>query len=163
MGRKPKEIFVPNDFGTLTKEERRYRGELATILRMKIKRKEKIVQLEEEISKIDKRIDGLIKKIKTKGFEFPQFTLILQKPGRIFDKIKGRWRISYFINKKRVKIDLDTYRNVLHRMEVLNRDFDSLSRKEQKELIKKVYEKEIQIKYWENEYEKYLEGKKPKS
>ena len=64
MGRKPKHTFVPDDFGTLTKEERRYRGELATILRMRIKRKEKIVQLEEEISNIDKRMDGLIKKIK---------------------------------------------------------------------------------------------------
>jgi len=30
-------------------------------------------------------------------------------------------------------------------------------------LILKEYENEIHIKYWENEYEKYLEGKKPKS
>ena len=49
MGRKPKHTFVPNEFGTLTKEERRYRGELATTLRMKIKRKEKIKKLEESI------------------------------------------------------------------------------------------------------------------
>lgn len=170
MGRKPKHTFVPNDFGTLTKEERRYRGELATILRMRIKRKEKIKKLNEsiseiqtELSKIEKRMDGLIKKIQTKGFTFPTFKLIFQTTGSKHPEEKGRWRIEYTIDKKRVKFDLDTYLKVKEKMESLYLGFESFPSKMKDELILKVYENQIHIKYWENEYEKYLEGKKPKS
>ena len=164
MGRKPKYTFVPNEFGTLTKEERRYRGELATILRMRIKGKEKRKRLEEELSNIEKRMDNLIKRIKTNGVEFPQFTIILQKPGSKYPDVKSRYRILYTINKKRVKIDLDTYLKVKQRMDSLYPEgFESFTKEEQIDLIKIVYENDILIKYWENEYEKYLEGKKPKS
>jgi len=163
MGRKPKHTFVPDDFGTLTKEERRYRGELATILRMRIKRKEKIQQLEDEILKIEKRMDGLIKKIETKGFTFPTFKLIFQTTGSNHPPEKGRWRIEYTIDKKRVKFDLDTYLKVKEKMEKIYPGFQTFHSKKEEELILKEYENEIHIKYWENEYEKYLEGKKPKS
>ena len=170
MGRKPKHTFVPNEFGTLTKEERRYRGELATTLRMKIKRKEKIKKLEEsikniqtELSKIEKRMEGLINKMETSGFTFPIFSLIFQTTGSKHPLEKGRYRISYTINKKRVKFDLDTYINVKQRMYGIYPTFDSFKGDKKDDLILKVYQKEIHLKYWENEYEKYLEGKKQKS
>ena len=59
---------------------------------------------------------------------------------------------------------MDTYLNVKQRMDSLYPErFESLTKEEQIDLIKKVYENDILIKYWENEYKKYLEGKKPKS
>ena len=170
MGRKPKHTFVPDEFGTLTKEERRYRGELATTLRMKIKRKEKIKKLEEsikdiqtELSKIEIRMEGLINKMETSGFTFPIFSLIFQTTGSKHPLEKGRYRISYTINKKSVKFDLDTYLNVKQRMDGMYPNFDSFKGEKKDDLILEVYQKEIHLKYWENEYEKYLEGKKPKS
>jgi predicted nucleic acid-binding Zn-ribbon protein len=85
MGRKPIHTYVPNEFGTLSKEERRIRGEMSTILRMKKRREEKILKLKEEISliekdiqKVDTKFKKLIKEMNTKGFQFPKFGLILE-------------------------------------------------------------------------------------
>lgn len=129
MGRKPIHTYVPKEFGTLSKEERRIRGEMSTILRMKKRREEKIMKLKEEISliekdiqKVDTKFKQLIKEMITEGFQFPKFSLILElNQTKIIEK--GRFRVEYTINKKREKLDIGTFDYVMRRMIVVSPKF----------------------------------------
>jgi hypothetical protein len=170
MGRKPIHTYVPNEFGTLSKEERRIRGEMSTILRMKKRREEKILKLKEEISliekdiqKVDTKFKKLIKEMNTEGFQFPKFSLILEL-NQTKTIEKGRFRVEYTINKKREKLDIGTFEYVMRRMIVVSPKFKNEylehSSEVHDELIMEVFRHDIQMMYWEKEYQRFVEGKR---
>ena len=170
MGRKPIHTYVPKEFGTLSKEERRIRGEMSTILRMKKRREEKIMKLKEEISLIEKDIQKvetkfkkLIKEMNTEGFQFPKFSLILEL-NQTKTIEKGRFRVEYTINKKREKLDIGTFEYVMRRMIVVSSEFQKKylehSSEVHDEQIMKEFRNDIQMMYWEKEYQRYVEGKR---
>ena len=173
MGRKPIHTYVPKEFGTLSKEERRIRGEMSTILRMKKRREEKIMKLKEEISliekdiqKVDTKFKRLIKEMNTEGFQFPIFKVIFDSNNftKIPIKEKGRFRVEYTINKKREKLDLGTFEYVIKRMIVVSPKFKTEYLKNPSEnkhnTILMVFINDIQMMYWEKEYQRYVEGKR---
>jgi hypothetical protein len=173
MGRKPIHTYVPNEFGTLSKEERRIRGEMSTILRMKKRREEKILKLKEEISliekdiqKVDTKFKRLIKEMNTEGFQFPIFKVIFDSNNftKIPIKEKGRFRVEYTINKKREKLDIGTFEYVMRRMIVVSPKFKNEylehSSEVHDELIMEVFRHDIQMMYWEKEYQRFVEGKR---
>ena len=170
MGRKPIHTYVPKEFGTLSKEERRIRGEMSTILRMKKRREEKIMKLKEEISliekdiqKVDTKFKKLIKEMNTEGFQFPKFSLILEL-NQTKTIEKGRFRVEYTINKKREKLDIGTFEYVMRRMIVVSSQFQKKylehSSEVHDELIMEVFRNDIQMMYWEKEYQRFVEGKR---
>jgi hypothetical protein len=170
MGRKPIHTYVPKEFGTLSKEERRIRGEMSTILRMKKRREEKIMKLKEEISliekdiqKVDTKFKKLIKEMNTEGFQFPKFSLILEL-NQTKTIEKGRFRVEYTINKKREKLDIGTFDYVMRRMIVVSSEFQNEYLKHSSEVhderIMEVFRNDIQMMYWEKEYQRYVEGKR---
>jgi hypothetical protein len=170
MGRKPIHTYVPKEFGTLSKEERRIRGEMSTILRMKKRREEKILKLKEEISliekdiqKVDTKFKKLIKEMNTEGFQFPKFSLILEL-NQTKTIEKGRFRVEYTINKKREKLDIGTFEYVMRRMIVVSPKFKNEylehSSEVHDELIMEVFRHDIQMMYWEKEYQRFVEGKR---
>jgi hypothetical protein len=170
MGRKPIHTYVPKEFGILSKEERRIRGEMSTILRMKKRREEKIMKLKEEISliekdiqKVDTKFKKLIKEMNTEGFQFPKFSLILElNQTKIIEK--GRFRVEYTINKKREKLDIGTFEYVMRRMIVVSSEFQKEylknSSENKHEIILMAFINDIQMMYWEKEYQRYVEGKR---
>jgi len=170
MGRKPIHTYVPKEFGTLSKEERRIRGEMSTILRMKKRREEKIMKLKEEISliekdiqKVDTKFKRLIKEMNTEGFQFPKFSLILEL-NQTKTIEKGRFRVEYTINKKREKLDIGTFDYVMRRMIVVSPKFKTEYLKNpsenKHEIILREFINDIQMMYWEKEYQRYVEGKR---
>jgi len=170
MGRKPIHTYVPKEFGTLSKEERRIRGEMSTILRMKKRREEKIMKLKEEISLIEKDIQKvetkfkkLIKEMNTEGFQFPKFSLILEL-NQTKTIEKGRFRVEYTINKKREKLDIGTFDYVMRRMIVVSPKFKTEYLKNpsenKHEIILMEFINDIQMMYWEKEYQRFVEGKR---
>ena len=170
MGRKPIHTYVPKEFGTLSKEERRIRGEMSTILRMKKRREEKIMKLKEEISliekdiqKVDTKFKKLIKEMNTEGFQFPKFSLILEL-NQTKTIEKGRFRVEYTINKKREKLDIGTFEYVMRRMIVVSSEFQNEYLEHSSEIhdksIMEVFRQDIQMMYWEKEYQRFVEGKR---
>jgi hypothetical protein len=112
---------------------------------------------------VDTKFKKLIKEMNTEGFQFPKFSLILEL-NQTKTIEKGRFRVEYTINKKREKLDIGTFEYVMRRMIVVSPKFKNEylehSSEVHDELIMEVFRHDIQMMYWEKEYQRFVEGKR---
>jgi len=165
MGTKPTHTHIPKEFHSISLMEKRLRGELTTIIRMKQRREQKINNLKKsidslktELNQLDIRLKEFSQKIEESvDSEFPKFDLYHQKGKK---DSEDRFRIHYTIQRRREKIELGNYNTINEKMKELYPQFGdketSLLKKD--EIILKEYQNEIRMKYWEREYKRWVEG-----
>lgn len=166
MGTKPTHTYIPNEFHSISLMEKRLRGELSTIIRMKQRREQKLKNLKRftddlrtELKQLDIRLKEFSHKIKGGGdFEFPKFGIHYQQ-GKTENE--DRYRIHYTIQRRREKIELGNSKSIEEHMEKVYSDFSKLQLSERDDLILREYQNEIQMKYWEREYKRWVEGCSP--
>ena len=72
--------------------------------------------------------------------------------------------VEYTINKKREKLDIGTFEYVMRRMIVVSPKFKNEYLEHSSEIhdksIMEVFRHDIQMMYWEKEYQRFVEGKR---
>jgi len=165
MGTKPTHTHIPKEFHSISLMEKRLRGELSTIIRMKQRREQKINNfkksidsLKTELNQLDIRLKEFSQKIEESvDSEFPTFDLYHQKGKK---DSEDRFRIHYTIQRRREKIELGNYKTIDKKMKELYPQYEDkkTSLLEKDEMILKEYQNEIRMKYWEREYKRWVEG-----
>lgn len=172
MGRPKKQIFSPEDFQKLSREERQLRGRMSTLKRMIKKREVEIENLkpsimkevdkllkpiskrEKEIRNCQEEIEQLKIRIQSFDFEFPSFRVEIYRNGG-GDYFRGVW----YVNSKKYQLYLGSEKKVVERVKSIHTDYDSKNYDEKMELVEDVYLDDLQLKYWKNQYGEFKESK----
>jgi len=165
-GRPKLHNFSSEEFQKLSKEERQLRGRISTLRRMIKDRESKIDELkssimievnklmkpihkrEEEIQNCNNEIEQITQNIKDDYYEFPSF--------RIEDYItKGNtyYRGVWYIESKKKQMYLGSEKNVLKKVTVIHSDIHEGNISRNLDRVLDVFLKELQMRYWKDEYE----------
>lgn len=171
MGRPKTKDFSSEKFQELSREERQLRGRMSTLKRMIEKREGEIENLkpsimkevnklmkpisrrEKEIKDCREEIDQLKNKIQSFNFEFPSFRVENYTNGG-GDYYRGVW----YVNSKKCQLYLGSEKKVIKRVKSIYPDYDSKKYHEKMELVEDVYLKDLQLKYWKDQYGEFKEG-----
>jgi len=165
-GRPKLHIFSPEEFQKLSTEERQLRGRISTLRRMIKKRESDIEELkpsimkevsklmepihkrEEEIQKCLEEIEQITENINDNYYEFPTF--------RIEDYVmKGNtyYRGVWYVDSKKKQMYLGSEKNVLKKVTVIHSDIHEYNISRNLDKVLDVYLKDLQMRYWKDEYE----------
>jgi hypothetical protein len=145
--------FSSEEFQTLSVEERQLRGRISTLRRMIKKRELDIIELmkpiqkkKKEIEKSQNEIFEIQKSIDNMGYEFPTF--------RVEDfYLKGNtyYRGVWYVDSKKKQLYLGSEKKVLIQ---LNKTYPNIVQPDRNlDKVLNVYLKELQMRYWKDEYE----------
>lgn len=151
MGRPKTKDFSPEKFQKLSREERQLRGRISTLKRMIKKREIEIQELmkpiqkkRNEITEIQDELDGITKKFQNSDFKFPSFRI----EGYI-SKGKSYYRGVWYVNSKKKQLYLGSEEKVWETVGITDTTLDK------DEKILNFYLKELQMKFWNEEYREF--------
>ena len=155
MGRSKTNDFQSEEFQKLSREERQIRGRLSTLKRMIKTREEKIVVLlkpieilQNEIFGIEEEVKLLKEKIKGMGFDFPSFRIEEYGPN-----MNTYYRGVWYVNSKKKQLYLGNEKKVIEKTRLVYPEIESNKGDEKLNLIRDVYLKDLQLEYWNKQYE----------
>jgi seryl-tRNA synthetase len=165
-GRPKLHNFSSEEFQKLSTEERQLRGRISTLRRMIKKRESDINELkpsimkevnklmkpihkrEEEIQKCLEEIEQITENINDNYYEFPTF--------RIEDYVIKRntyYRGVWYVDSKKKQMYLGSEKNVLKKVTVIHSDIHDDNISKNLDRVLDVYLKDLQMRYWKDEYE----------
>jgi hypothetical protein len=155
MGRSKTNDFQSEEFQKLSREERQIRGRLSTLKRM-IKTREVKIEvllkpieiLQNEISGIEEEVKLLKEKIKGMGFDFPSFRIEEYGPN-----MNTYYRGVWYVNSKKKQLYLGNEKKVIEKTRLVYPEIESKKGEEKLNLIRDVYLKDLQLEYWNKQYE----------
>ena len=152
MGRNKSMDYTPEEFQSLSREERLLRGKMSSLLRMIKRREEAIEELmkpvkikEKEIEEIKEEFEGLKSKIKNMGFNFPSFRV----EGYV-TKGQSYYRGVWYVNSKKFQLYLGSEKVV---EQVVWKKYPNIKVKEELDKVLDCYLKDLQLSYWNKQYE----------
>lgn len=149
--------YSPEEFNSLSIEERRLRGRLSTLKRMISKREDDIEELmkpilkkREEIKNLVKEMDELKNSIKDMGFDFPTFRV-----EDFYTKGKPYYRGVWYVYGKKKQKYLGSETKIHSLIKSSTKGFDSLNQVEKNKKILEYFLPSFQLDFWNKEYEDF--------
>lgn len=152
-GRKKTETFNSEDFSKLSTEERRLRGKISTLRRMIKKRESDIEELmkpilkkRKEIKNIKNELSEITETFKNSNYNFPKFEI-----EEYDNKGNGYYRCRWYVNSKKKQKYLGSEKSVWDRVGITK----DIPYKKRNEMILNYFLKDVQMKFWKDEYEDF--------
>jgi seryl-tRNA synthetase len=161
-GRPKTHKFNSEDFKKLSTEERRLRGRISTLRRMIKKRESDIEELmkpilkkRKEIKKIQTELSEITEVFNTSNYNFPKFrvegyTIVKGKDENGNDKYHSYYRGVWYVNSKKKQMYLGSEKSVWEKVKT---KFPNSYKKD--ESILDFFLNELQMKFWNDEYEDF--------
>ena len=177
MKTKPK--YTPPNFDELGVVERRLRGRLGTLIRMKERREGSIKELKRKIETYKKEIEGIEEELNsllkgnTEVFQFPKFRIEeyfnvrkdkeegeegkekkTDKKKIVGDKTDPNFvmRVVWSTYPERLSFILGMSKNILNVVRVIYPDIDRMKIEERDEKVLEVMGDVVKVKYWKKQY-----------
>jgi len=157
MGRPKSMNYSPEEFDSLSTEERRMRGRLSTLKKMIQRREDKmeelmkpILKIKNEIKEMNEEMNQLKNSIKDLGFDFPTF--------RVEDfYLKGNpyYRGVWYVNGKKQQKYLGSENKINSLVKKTTKGFDTLTSNQKREKVLEFFLPDFQLDFWKKEYEDF--------
>jgi len=152
MGRSKSMDYSPEEFQSLSREERQLRGKMSSLIRMIKRREEAIEELmkpvnikQKEIEEIKKQFELLKGKINDMGFDFPSFRI-----ENYDSKGKSYFRGVWYVNSKKFQLYIGSEKVV---EQIVWKKYPNIKVKVELDKVLDCYLKDLQLSYWNKQYE----------
>jgi seryl-tRNA synthetase len=152
MGRSKSMDFSPEEFQKLSREERKLRGRMSSLLRMIKRREESIEELMKpvkiklkEIEEIKEEFESLKGQIKNMGFDFPSFRV-----ESYITKGKSYYRGVWYVDSKKFQHYIGSEKLV---QQIVWEKYPNIKVGVELDKVLDCFLKDLQLSYWNKQYE----------